>query len=114
MLALVQIQQAGRVSKTGIIAAFHRRTTHNKVQFTGDCRNVHRWRFIDPREVTPQDCHQEGFAVKDIQEVLHKKQAELARLGKQIEALQSAAEQLRGVAHLLHDEPEDREAATNG
>ena len=50
--------------------------------------------------------------MKDIHEVLHKKQAELARLGKQIEALQSAAEQLRSVAHLLHDEPDDREAAT--
>lgn len=50
--------------------------------------------------------------MKDIHEVLHKKQAELARLGKQIEALQNAAEQLRGVAHLLHDEPDDREAAT--
>jgi hypothetical protein len=42
--------------------------------------------------------------VKDIYEVLRKKQAEQAHLGKQIEALQLAAEQLRSVAHLLDDE----------
>jgi hypothetical protein len=35
---------------------------------------------------------------------LRKKQAEQAQLGKQIEALQTAAEQLRTVAHLLDDE----------
>jgi len=42
--------------------------------------------------------------VRDIYEVLRKKQAEQAQLGKQIEALQTAAEQLRTVAHLLDDE----------
>jgi hypothetical protein len=45
--------------------------------------------------------------VKDIHEVLRKKQAEQAQLGKQIEALQTAAEQLRNVAHLLNAEDED-------
>jgi hypothetical protein len=45
--------------------------------------------------------------VKDIHEVLRKKQAEQAQLGKQIEALQNAAEQLRNVAHLLNAEEED-------
>ncbi len=45
--------------------------------------------------------------MKDIHEVLRKKQAEQAQLGKQIEALQNAAEQLRNVAHLLNAEEED-------
>ncbi len=42
--------------------------------------------------------------MRDIYEVLRKKQAEQAQLGKQIEALQSAAEQRRSVAHLLNTE----------
>lgn len=49
--------------------------------------------------------------MKDIHEVLRKKQAEQAQLGKQIEALQTAAEQLRGVAHLLSEEDGGTEAA---
>jgi len=49
--------------------------------------------------------------VRDIHEVLRKKQAEQAQLGKQIEALQNAAEQLRTVAHLLDDEGDDKAAA---
>ena len=49
--------------------------------------------------------------MKDIYEVLRKKQAEQAQLGKQIEALQTAAEQLRNVAHLLDDREENNEAA---
>jgi len=49
--------------------------------------------------------------VRDIYEVLRKKQAEQAQLGKQIEALQTAAEQLRGVAHFLDDEHEEAEGA---
>ena len=50
--------------------------------------------------------------MRDIHEVLRKKQAEQAQLGKQIEALQSAAEQLRSVAHLLNTEgEEEREGA---
>ncbi len=49
--------------------------------------------------------------MKDIHEVLRKKQVEQAQLGKQIEALQSAAEQLRTVAHLLDDDREEKEAA---
>jgi hypothetical protein len=44
--------------------------------------------------------------MRDIYEVLRRKQAEQAQLGKQIEALQHAAEQLRGVAHLLNEEAE--------
>ena len=42
--------------------------------------------------------------MRDIYEVLRKKQAEQAQLGKQIEALQTAAEQLRNVAHLLNSD----------
>ena len=49
--------------------------------------------------------------MRDIYEVLHKKQAEQAQLGKQIEALQIAAEQLRGVSHLLDDDREEQGAA---
>jgi hypothetical protein len=53
--------------------------------------------------------------VRDIYEVLRKKQAEQAQLGKQIEALQTAAEQLRGVAHMLDDERDEAAgAATRG
>jgi hypothetical protein len=55
-----------------------------------------------------------GYTLKDIHEVLRRKQAEQAQLGKQIEALQTAAEQLRSVAHLLNDEEGDREAAAIG
>ncbi len=39
--------------------------------------------------------------MKDIHEVLRRKQAKYAQLGKQIEALQQAAEKLREVAPLL-------------
>ena len=49
--------------------------------------------------------------MKDIHEVLRQKQAQQAQLGKQIEALQSAAEQIRGVAHLLNDEDGEKETA---
>ena len=51
--------------------------------------------------------------MKDIYEVLRKKQAEQAQLGKQIEALQTAAEQLRSVAHLLNEDEATREATVN-
>jgi hypothetical protein len=47
--------------------------------------------------------------VRDIYEVLRKKQAEQAQLGKQIEALQTAAEQLRTVAHLLDEERDEQD-----
>lgn len=47
--------------------------------------------------------------MKDIHEVLRQKQAQQAQLGKQIEALQSAAEQIRGVAHLLNEEEGEEE-----
>ena len=52
--------------------------------------------------------------MRDIYEVLRKKQAEQAQLGKQIEALQSAAEQLRSVAHLLNTDEEEEKGAHQG
>jgi len=46
--------------------------------------------------------------MKDIHEVLRRKQAKFAQLGKQIELLQQAAEKLREVAPLLaENEDED-------
>jgi hypothetical protein len=52
--------------------------------------------------------------VRDIYEVLRNKQAEQAQLGKQIEALQSAADQLRNVAHLLTEEESEAQSASAG
>jgi hypothetical protein len=52
--------------------------------------------------------------VKDIYEVLRKKQSEQAQLGRQIEALQNAAEQLRNVAHLLTEDEAEAQAASVG
>lgn len=49
--------------------------------------------------------------MKDINEVLRRKQAQQAQLGKQIEALQAAAEQLRNVAHLLDEDDEEKSAS---
>jgi len=49
--------------------------------------------------------------VKDIYEVLRKKQTQQVQLGKQIEALQHAAEELRNVAHLLDSEDEEKESS---
>jgi hypothetical protein len=54
-----------------------------------------------------------GNIVRDIHEVLRKKQAEQTQLGKQIEALQTAAEQLRSVAHLLDDEHDEKDGASS-
>lgn len=48
--------------------------------------------------------------MKDIHEVLRRKQAKYAQLGKQIEMLQQAAEKLREVAPLLADNEEDDSA----
>jgi cell division septum initiation protein DivIVA len=45
--------------------------------------------------------------MKDIHEVLRRKQAKYAQLGKQIEALQQAAEKLREIAPLLAENDED-------
>ncbi len=45
--------------------------------------------------------------MKDIHEVLRRKQAKYAQLAKQIEALQHAAEKLREVAPLLAENEED-------
>ena len=49
--------------------------------------------------------------MKDIHEVIRRKQAEQAQLGKQIEALQGAAEMLHSVAHLLNEEADDKAAS---
>jgi hypothetical protein len=45
--------------------------------------------------------------MKDIHEVLRRKQAKYAQLGKQIEMLQQAAEKLREVASLLAENDDD-------
>jgi len=45
--------------------------------------------------------------MKDIHEVLRRKQAKYTQLAKQIEALQQAAEKLREVAPLLAENEED-------
>ncbi|MCU1299083.1 MAG: hypothetical protein JWO91_3361 [Acidobacteriaceae bacterium] len=45
--------------------------------------------------------------MKDIHEVLRRKQAKFAQLGKQIEMLQQAAEKLREVAPLLAESEDD-------
>ncbi|HZR56860.1 MAG TPA: hypothetical protein VFA74_08310 [Terriglobales bacterium] len=45
--------------------------------------------------------------MKDIHEVLRRKQAKFAQLGKQIEMLQQAAEKLREVAPLLAENEDD-------
>lgn len=45
--------------------------------------------------------------MKDIHEVLRRKQAKYAQLGKQIEMLQQAAEKLREVAPLLAEMEDD-------
>jgi hypothetical protein len=51
-----------------------------------------------------------GGCMKDIHEVLRRKQAKFAQLGKQIEMLQQAAEKLREVAPLLAENDEDDSA----
>ncbi|MDP9158886.1 MAG: hypothetical protein M3O09_01480 [Acidobacteriota bacterium] len=48
--------------------------------------------------------------MKDIHEVLRRKQAKYAQLGKQIEMLQQAAEKLREVAPLLAENDDDDNA----
>ena len=48
--------------------------------------------------------------MKDIHEVLRRKQAQYAQLAKQIEALQAAADKLREVAPLLSDGDEEAPA----
>ena len=51
-----------------------------------------------------------GGRMKDIHEVLRRKQAKYAQLGKQIEMLQQAAEKLREVAPMLAENEEDDSA----
>ncbi len=48
--------------------------------------------------------------MKDIHEVLRRKQAQYAQLGKQIEMLQQAAEKLREVAPLLTENDTEDDA----
>src|SRR5437588_6536847 len=61
---------------------------------------------IDPIEQRPY-IRVQGVVMKDIHEVLRRKQAKYAQLAKQIEALQQAAEKLREVAPLLAENEED-------
>ena len=49
--------------------------------------------------------------MKDIHEVLRRKQAQYAQLGKQIEMLQQAAEKLREVAPLLAETDNEDDSA---
>jgi hypothetical protein len=49
--------------------------------------------------------------MKDIHEVLRRKQAQYTQLGKQIELLQQAAEKLREVAPLLAENENEDESA---
>ena len=51
--------------------------------------------------------------MKDIHEVLRRKQAKYAQLGKQIELLQQAADKLREVAPLLAENDDDDSAILN-
>lgn len=64
------------------------------------------WFHIDPPRL-PALHSQLGVTMKDIHEVLRRKQAQYAQLGRHIEALQAAAEKLRMVAPLLAEEGED-------
>ena len=45
--------------------------------------------------------------MKDINEVLRNKQAQQAKIAKEIELLQQAADKLREVAHLMGDSEDD-------
>jgi hypothetical protein len=49
--------------------------------------------------------------MKDIHEVLRRKQAQFTQLGKQIEMLQQAAEKLREVAPLLAENDNEEDSA---
>jgi hypothetical protein len=49
--------------------------------------------------------------MKDIHEVLRRKQAQFTQLGKQIEMLQQAAEKLREVAPLLAENDSEEDSA---
>jgi hypothetical protein len=52
--------------------------------------------------------------MKDIHEVLRRKQAKYAQLAKQIEVLQQAAEKLREVAPLLAESDDDDDSVVLG
>jgi len=64
---------------------------------------------VDPQSLACLNCFWRSI-VRDIYEVLRQKQAEQVQLGKQIEALQNAAEKLRSVAHLLDEEHTDHDS----
>jgi hypothetical protein len=73
------------------------------------------WRLrygIDPASLSFLNLVQ-GVGMKDIHEVLRRKQAKYAQLGKQIEMLQQAAEKLREVAPLLAENDDDDAAILN-
>jgi TolA-binding protein len=53
----------------------------------------------------------QGDVMKDIHEVLRRKQAQYTQLGKQIEMLQQAAEKLREVAPLLAENENEDDSA---
>jgi hypothetical protein len=61
---------------------------------------------VDPGSLCTYIRHR-GNVMKDIHEVLRRKQAKFAQLTKQIEALQQAAEKLREVAPLLAESDEE-------
>src|SRR5215472_13802730 len=55
-----------------------------------------------------------GGSMKDIHEVLRRKQAKYAQLAKQIEVLQQAAEKLREVAPLLAESDDEDDSVVLG
>ena len=67
------------------------------------------WLLVDPPRFAPYS-RLYGGCMKDIHEVLRRKQAKYAQLGKQIEMLQQAAEKLREVAPLLAENEDDDSA----
>jgi hypothetical protein len=77
----------------------------------GGYQRYHPWSDMHCFPTLPKlHLHSGGSPLRDIHDVLRGKQAEQAQLGKQIEALQKAAEQLRSVAHLLNEEAEGANA----
>ncbi len=51
--------------------------------------------------------------MKEINAALTRKKAQLEKLGQQIAQLQAAAEELRAVAHLLHDTGDEHGASVD-
>ncbi len=63
--------------------------------------------FVDRPPVAAYSASEREGYVKEINDALRRKQAQLELLGKQIAQLQAAAEELRSVAHLLDDSGEE-------